>query len=123
MKWQRLAAEICVCAGLCSRIPAAEFRSANFQVTADSADIAREVAQAAEELRSSLARDWLDQPLDTWNSRCSIRVESQKTGGSMLHVQAGGGVVLDSDPEAELQETLHKSRALFRAAGEAWRFT
>jgi anthranilate synthase component 1 len=41
----------------------------------------------------------------------------------MLHVQAGGGVVLDSDPEAELQETLHKSRALFRAATDAWRYT
>jgi anthranilate synthase component 1 len=40
----------------------------------------------------------------------------------MLHVQAGGGVVLDSDPEAELQETLHKSRALFRAAEDAWRY-
>ncbi len=31
----------------------------------------------------------------------------------VLSVQAGGGVVLDSDPEAELQETQHKSRALF----------
>jgi anthranilate synthase component 1 len=40
----------------------------------------------------------------------------------VLSVQAGGGVVLDSDPEAELQETLHKSRALFRAASEAWRY-
>lgn len=40
----------------------------------------------------------------------------------VLSVQAGGGVVLDSDPEAELQETLHKARALFRAAGEAWRY-
>ncbi len=39
-----------------------------------------------------------------------------------LYVQAGGGVVLDSDAEAELQETLHKSRALFRAASEAWRY-
>ena len=35
----------------------------------------------------------------------------------------GGGVVLDSDPEAELQETLHKSRALFRAAADAWRYS
>ncbi len=42
--------------------------------------------------------------------------------GGVLTVQAGGGVVLDSDPEAELQETLHKSRALFRAAAEAWRY-
>jgi anthranilate synthase component I len=40
----------------------------------------------------------------------------------MLHVQAGGGVVLDSDAEAELQETQHKARALFRAAAEAWRY-
>jgi anthranilate synthase component 1 len=41
----------------------------------------------------------------------------------VLSVQAGGGVVLDSDPEAELEETLHKSRALFRAAADAWRYT
>lgn len=41
----------------------------------------------------------------------------------MLHVQAGGGVVLDSDPQLEWEETVHKARALFRAAAEAWRFT
>jgi anthranilate synthase component 1 len=41
----------------------------------------------------------------------------------MLYVQAGGGVVLDSDPEAELQETQHKARALFGAAAEAWRYS
>ena len=40
----------------------------------------------------------------------------------LLHVQAGGGVVADSDPDAEYEETLHKSRALARAAEEAWRF-
>jgi anthranilate synthase component 1 len=40
----------------------------------------------------------------------------------VLSVQAGGGVVLDSDAELELQETQHKSRALFRAAAEAWRY-
>jgi anthranilate synthase component I len=40
----------------------------------------------------------------------------------VLYVQAGGGVVLDSDAEAELQETQHKARALFRAASEAWRY-
>ncbi len=39
-----------------------------------------------------------------------------------VHVQAGGGVVADSDPDAEYEETLHKSRALARAAAEAWRF-
>jgi anthranilate synthase component 1 len=40
----------------------------------------------------------------------------------MMYVQAGGGVVADSDPDAEYDETLHKSAALRRAAAEAWRF-
>ena len=40
----------------------------------------------------------------------------------VMYVQAGGGVVADSDPDAEYDETLHKSRALKRAAEEAWRF-
>ncbi len=39
-----------------------------------------------------------------------------------MHVQAGGGVVLDSDPESERMESVNKARALFRAAAEAWRF-
>jgi anthranilate synthase component 1 len=40
----------------------------------------------------------------------------------MMYVQAGGGVVADSDPEAEYQETQNKARALIRAAEEAMRF-
>ncbi len=39
-----------------------------------------------------------------------------------MYVQAGGGVVADSDPEAEFQETRSKARALIRAAEEAIRF-
>ncbi|MES2847233.1 MAG: anthranilate synthase component I [Pseudomonadota bacterium] len=39
-----------------------------------------------------------------------------------LYIQAGGGVVYDSDPEAEYQETLSKSRALRRAAEDAGLF-
>ncbi|MBI1359604.1 MAG: anthranilate synthase component I [Alphaproteobacteria bacterium] len=39
-----------------------------------------------------------------------------------IHVQAGGGVVFDSDPEKEFQETVHKASALFRAAEEAARY-
>ena len=39
-----------------------------------------------------------------------------------LYVQAGGGVVADSDPESEYQETVAKSRALIRAAEDAVRF-
>ncbi|MCW5731987.1 MAG: chorismate-binding protein, partial [Alphaproteobacteria bacterium] len=39
-----------------------------------------------------------------------------------MYVQAGGGVVADSDPEAEFQETVNKAKALVRAAEEAVRF-
>ncbi|EKE43489.1 anthranilate synthase component I [Oceaniovalibus guishaninsula JLT2003] len=39
-----------------------------------------------------------------------------------LHIQAGGGVVHDSDPEAEYRETVAKSRAIRRAAEDAGRF-
>ncbi|MGB8814799.1 MAG: anthranilate synthase component I [Paracoccaceae bacterium] len=40
----------------------------------------------------------------------------------VLYIQAGGGVVYDSDPEAEYQETVSKSRALRRAAEDAGLF-
>jgi len=38
-----------------------------------------------------------------------------------MYVQAGGGVVADSVPEAEFEETVNKARALFAAADEAMR--
>jgi anthranilate synthase component 1 len=40
----------------------------------------------------------------------------------VMYVQAGGGVVADSDPEAEYQETVSKAKALMAAADEAVRF-
>ena len=39
-----------------------------------------------------------------------------------MHVQAGAGIVYDSDPQSELEECRNKARALFRAAEEAQRF-
>ncbi|MBX2855291.1 MAG: anthranilate synthase component I [Rhodobacteraceae bacterium] len=39
-----------------------------------------------------------------------------------VYVQAGGGVVADSDPQAEWQETVNKAKAVIRAAEEAGRF-
>jgi anthranilate synthase component 1 len=50
----------------------------------------------------------------------ALRTALVKDG--MMHVQAGAGVVADSDPEAEFTETQQKARALFRAAEEAVRF-
>jgi anthranilate synthase component 1 len=40
----------------------------------------------------------------------------------VMYVQAGGGVVADSVPEAEFQETVNKAKALMAAAEEAVRF-
>jgi anthranilate synthase component 1 len=40
----------------------------------------------------------------------------------LVHVQAGAGVVADSDPQAEQLECQYKARALFKAAEEAVRF-
>ena len=39
-----------------------------------------------------------------------------------LYIQAGGGVVYDSDPEAEYQETVNKAKAIRTAAEDAGRF-
>jgi anthranilate synthase component 1 len=39
-----------------------------------------------------------------------------------LYVQAGGGIVYDSDPEAEFQETVSKAKALMNAAAVARNF-
>jgi anthranilate synthase component 1 len=39
-----------------------------------------------------------------------------------MYVQAGAGIVADSDPAGEQQECINKSKALFRAAEEARRF-
>ncbi len=43
------------------------------------------------------------------------------TNGTM-YVQAGGGIVADSSPEAEFEESCNKARALIRAAEEAVTF-
>jgi anthranilate synthase component 1 len=42
--------------------------------------------------------------------------------GSKMYVQAGVGVVADSDAEAEYAESVQKARALFRAAEDAVRY-
>lgn len=49
----------------------------------------------------------------------ALRTAVLKDG--VMVVQAGGGVVADSDPEAEYQETVNKAMALIRAAEEAVR--
>jgi anthranilate synthase component 1 len=40
----------------------------------------------------------------------------------VMHVQAGAGIVADSDPQSEHDECINKAKALFRAAEDAARF-
>ncbi|WP_409433684.1 anthranilate synthase component I [Litorimonas sp. RW-G-Af-16] len=41
---------------------------------------------------------------------------------NVLHVRAGAGIVMDSVPKLEFEETLHKAAALFRAAEQSVKF-
>jgi anthranilate synthase component 1 len=51
---------------------------------------------------------------DDMDTAIALRTAVLKDGA--MYVQAGGGIVHDSTPEAEWQETLNKARALMRAA-------
>ena len=53
------------------------------------------------------------------NMDTAIAIRTAILKDQQLHVQAGAGVVADSDPESEWQETLKKCRAVFRAASMA----
>ncbi len=50
------------------------------------------------------------------NMDVAIALRTAVVKDGILHVQAGGGVVADSQPEAEWQETQSKAKALLRAA-------
>lgn len=47
----------------------------------------------------------------------NILIRTFMQEGAQLRFRAGGGIVADSDPERELQETRHKARGLLRALG------
>lgn len=56
------------------------------------------------------------------NMDMAITLRTALVKDGQMHVQAGAGIVLDSDPEAERQECINKAQALFRAAEQAHRF-
>ena len=57
---------------------------------------------------------------DEMDTCIALRTALIKDG--KMYVQAGAGIVADSDPVFELQECINKAKALFRAAEEARRF-
>jgi anthranilate synthase component 1 len=56
----------------------------------------------------------------TMDTCIGLRTAVVKDG--TMHIQAGAGIVADSDPEAEYEETRQKAQSLLRAAEEAVRF-
>jgi anthranilate synthase component 1 len=58
----------------------------------------------------------------TGNTDTAIALRTLLAKGNRVYIQAGGGVVADSDPAAEYEESCNKARAMFRALGAAREF-
>jgi para-aminobenzoate synthetase component 1 len=54
---------------------------------------------------------------DDGTTESSILIRTAVLANGVAYVGAGGGIVADSDPEAEWSESCHKARALTRALG------
>jgi anthranilate synthase component 1 len=55
------------------------------------------------------------------NMDMAIAIRTAVIKEGTLHIQAGGGIVADSIPSREWEETLNKRRAMFRAVAMAER--
>jgi len=57
----------------------------------------------------------------SWNGNMdtAIAIRTAVIQGGTLHIQAGAGIVADSQPQLEWEETMNKARAVFRAAALA----
>ena len=53
------------------------------------------------------------------NMDMAIAIRTAVIKDGQIHVQAGAGVVADSDPQSEWEETMNKARAMMRAAAQA----
>ena len=56
-----------------------------------------------------------------WNGNMdtAIAIRTAVIKSGQLHIQAGAGVVYDSQPNLEWKETMNKGRAVFRAVAMA----
>jgi hypothetical protein len=108
---------------------AAKFQTANFEVTAESPEVAKAVAEEAEKWRATLARHWLKSPIEDWPEVCQIEVRIRRTGGSgwTSYEKLGGklvgvGIELQGPPERLLEYVLPHElthAVLVLALGEA----
>jgi anthranilate/para-aminobenzoate synthase component I len=78
-----------------------------------------EILETLEPVRRHLytgAIGWLDWRGDL---STSIAIRTAMVSGDAIRFAAGGGIVADSDPDAEYRETLAKAEGLRRALGAA----
>lgn len=83
---------------------------------------AMEIIDALEKERRSFYAGCIGYFSGNGNMDTAITLRTGLIKDGMLYVQAGGGIVAESETEAEYQESLNKSRALMRAAEEAVKF-
>lgn len=83
---------------------------------------AMEIIDALEAERRSFYAGCIGYFSSNGNMDTAIALRTGLIKDGTLYVQAGGGIVAESDTEAEYQESLNKSRALMRAAEEAIKF-
>jgi anthranilate synthase component 1 len=57
------------------------------------------------------------------NLDCCILIRTALLKGGRLYIQSGAGLVADSVPASEYQETLNKARAMFKAVARSEQFT
>ena len=53
------------------------------------------------------------------NMDMAIAIRTAVIKDGQIHIQAGAGVVADSNPQSEWDETMSKARAMMRAAAQA----
>ncbi len=83
---------------------------------------AMEIIDELEPLRRSLYTGAIGYLSRGSSSEFNIAIRTLLVDGPAVSYQVGGGIVADSDPQSELEETLHKGRGL-RAVieeGDAW---
>ena len=76
---------------------------------------AREISDERESVRRGLYGGSVGYIDYRGNMDMCIAIRTLVAKDGEIHVQAGGGVVADSDPQLEFEESLHKAEAVCRA--------
>ena len=77
-----------------------------------------EIIDALEPVRRQLYTGSLGYFSFTGDLDCNLLIRTALITGEEVHVQVGAGIVADSDPSMEYEETLHKAEALMEAFHE-----